>query len=133
MKKTVFATLFFFATCANAGGIVVIGNSNVPKMNVQTIQRIYMGKVLAVEGIDVRPIALKRGDAVRNHFLQDMLKQDEDKYTAYWTVRSFVGKGIAPMELQGSANVIEYVKSTPGAIGYIEEANLKSGMNVVAR
>jgi len=117
----------------HAGEIVVIGNSNVPKMDAATIQKVYTGKFISVAGVNVTPVGVKPGMAARNRFLQEYLNQDEEKYTAYWTVRRYIGKGAPPAELASAADVINYVLSTPGAVGYIDEAELKQGVNVVAR
>jgi ABC-type phosphate transport system substrate-binding protein len=116
-----------------AGDIVVIGNSNVPKMDAVTVQKIYTGKFISVAGVNVTPVGVKPGAAARNRFLQEFLNQDEEKYTAYWTVRRYIGKGAPPAELTSTAEVINFVQSTPGAVGYIDEAELKQGMNVIAR
>lgn len=118
---------------ARAGEIVVIGNSNVPKMDAETVQKIYTGKYISVAGVSVTPVGVKSGTTMRNRFLHDYLNQDEEKYTAYWTVRRYIGKGAPPAELASAADVISYVQSTPGAVGYIDEAELKQGMNVIAR
>lgn len=131
--KLVTLAVFLSFAHAQAGEIVVIGNSNVPKMDVATIQKIYTGKSISVAGISVTPVGVKPGAATRNRFLQDFLNQDEEKYTAYWTVRRYIGKGAPPAELVSAAEVIGYVQSTPGAIGYIDEAELKQGVNVIAR
>lgn len=124
-------SLVFYQACA--GEIVVIGNSNVPKMDVATIQKVYTGKFISVSGINVTPVGVKPGTVARNRFLHEFLNQDEEKYTAYWTVRRFIGKGAPPTELASAADVISYVQSTPGAVGYVDEAELKPGMNVIAR
>jgi ABC-type phosphate transport system substrate-binding protein len=118
---------------AHAGEIVVIGNSNVPKIDTATVQKIYTGKYISVAGVSVTPVGAKSGTAMRNRFLQDYLNQDEEKYTAYWTVRRYIGKGAPPVELSSSAEVISYVQATPGAVGYIDEAELRQGLNVIAR
>ena len=136
MKTTIkvvsLAVSLMFAQ-AHAGEIVVIGNSNVPKMDAAIIQKIYTGKIISVSGINVTPVGVKPGTSARNLFLQGFLNQDEEKYTAYWTVRRYIGKGAPPAELASDADVIKYVQSTPGAVGYIDEAELKPGMNVIAR
>jgi hypothetical protein len=102
-------------------------------MDSVTIQKIYTGKVISVSGISITPVGVKSGTTARNLFLQGFLNQDEEKYTAYWTVRRYIGKGAPPAELSSDAEVINYVQSTPGAVGYIDEADLKPGMNVIAR
>lgn len=118
---------------AQAGEIVVIGNSNVPKMDAATVQKIYTGKFISVSGVNVTPVGVKPGATARNRFLQEFLNQDEEKYTAYWTVRRYIGKGAPPAELASAADVISYVQTTPGAVGYIDEAELRPGVNVIAR
>ena len=68
MKTTIkivsLAASLLFAQ-AHAGDIVVIGNSNVPKMDTVTIQKVYTGKVISVSGINVTPVGLKSGTAAR--------------------------------------------------------------------
>lgn len=118
---------------SHADEIIVVGNGNVPKMDSVTIQKIFTGKFISVSGIDIKPIAAKPGTITRDRFLQDFLHQDEEKYTAYWTVRRYIGKGEPPAELPSAAAIINYVQSTPGAIGYINDADLKQGMNIIAR
>ncbi len=136
MKTTIkivsLAVSLAFST-AQAGEVVVIGNSNVPKMDAATVQKIYTGKFISVSGINVTPVGLKPGTAARNRFLQDFLNQDEEKYTGYWTVRRYIGKDAPPTELASAADVINHVQATPGAVGYIDEAELKQGLNVIAR
>lgn len=116
-----------------AGEIVVIGNNNVPKMDIATVQKIYTGKVISVEGINVIPVAVKVGMSERNRFLKDFMNEDEEKYTAYWTVRRYIGKGTPPNELDSTADVIRYVKQTAGAVGYIDETQLDADTNVIIR
>lgn len=136
MKTTIIIVLLAVSMTfskAQAGDIVVIGNSNVPKMDAVTIQKVYTGKFISVSGVNVTPVGVKPGTVARNRFLREFLNQDEEKYTAYWTVRRYIGKGVPPTELAGAAAVISFVLSTPGAVGYIDEAELKPGMNVISR
>lgn len=112
--------------------VVVIGHAGLGKLNTTTVERIFTGKVIEVEGKHVTAVNLKSG-ALRDRFLQRYLNQDDDQYTAYWTVRRFIGKGIPPKELSSAAEVIDFVQNTPGAIGYIDDSELRPGLNVVSR
>jgi len=135
MKKTfpvILLTVFLAFSLAQAGQILVIANDNVPKMDIVTIQKIYTGKIITVAGVSVTPVAVKPGATTRTRFLREFLKQDEEKYTAYWTVRRYIGKGAPPTELSGSGEVIRYILSTPGAVGYIDGDELKPGVNVIS-
>ncbi len=139
MKKIIqILSLFFFLTFQKtyAGDIIVIGNSNVPKIDLATIQKIYTGKIVSIADVNVKPVNAKLGTTERNQFLNKFMEQDEEKYTGYWTVRRYIGKGTPPTELNNATDIIDYVKSNAGAIGYIDEAYLKNNIkeiNVLGR
>lgn len=137
MKKYTFKIIVIFLSLsmigsAFAGNIVVIGNSNLSKVDAETISKIFTGKVIEVGGVNVVAVNVIPG-SLRNQFLQAFLKQTDEKYVAYWTVRRYVGKGAPPRELKDVQDVINFVQSTPGAIGYIDEKDLKPGVNVLVR
>lgn len=119
--------------CEGAGGIVVIGNSNVANLDTATLQRIFTGKAIQVDGVSVTAVNSTSGSALRNRFLQSYLNEDDDKYVAYWIKRRYAGLGAPPRELSSSNAIINYVKVTPGAIGYIDEAELEPGLNVLIK
>ncbi|MBI3380456.1 MAG: hypothetical protein HY019_00490 [Aquabacterium sp.] len=114
-------------------GVVVVAHANMHKLDLPTLQRIYTGKVIEVGGVSVSPINLRAGQPLRQRFLSDYLQQTDDAYVAYWTVRRYVGKGVPPRELPTVADVISYVQSTPGAVAYLDEADVPASMNVVLR
>ncbi len=112
---------------------VIIGHRSLPALDVQTLRRIYTGRVVQLDGIRLVPLNLPVGNDLRERFLRDYLEQDEGKYTGYWTVRRYVGKGTPPKELADSEQVIRYVESESGAIGYVDEASLPPGAKVLLR
>jgi ABC-type phosphate transport system substrate-binding protein len=116
-----------------AGGVVVIGDARLARLDPLTLEKVYTGRIIEVDGIPVTAVNANSGSAIRNRFLQVYLNQDEDKYTAHWTVRRYIGKGTPPRELPSSVEVINFVKSTPGAIGYIDEADVPPGVNVLLK
>ena len=116
-----------------AGGVVVIGHPNLASLDAPTLEKVYTGKVIEVNGVSVTAVNASSGSGVRSRFLQAYLKQDEEKYTAYWIVRRYIGKGAPPRELATSEAVIAFVKTTPGAIGYIDEAEVPAGVTVLLK
>lgn len=118
---------------ALADGILVIAHAGVPKTDLATLQRIYTGRVIEINGISVFPLNALPGHPNRNRFLRDFLHQDEEKYTGYWTVRRYIGKGTPPQEVASPAEMIATVQSTPGAVGYIHDSDWKPGLNVLFR
>ena len=53
-----------------------------------------------------------------------------NKNTIKW---AFAALSLLKVISAAAAKIIDYVKSTEGAIGYIDEVELKAGMNVVGR
>lgn len=118
--------------CA-ADGVVVIGHPALQQLDLETVVKIYTGKMIQVGNIYVVAVNADVGSNVRERFLQAFLKQDEGKYTGYWRVRRSIGQGKPPRELPRSIDVINFVNSTPGAIGYISEADIQPGLNVLLK
>lgn len=134
MLKNSLKLLPLLLACSQAdAAVVVIGHANLAKLDAATVQKVFTGKAIEVGGVTVTAVNAHPGSSLRSHFLQTYLNQDEEKYTAYWTVRRYIGKGAPPKELASSSEVINFVQSTPGAIGYIDESDVKPGLNVLIK
>jgi ABC-type phosphate transport system substrate-binding protein len=126
-------TMLLGSAWAHGQTVVVIGNASVKKMDATSVMRIYTGRTSEIEGAAVHAVNAPPGTAIRNRFLSNCLQQDENRYTAHWTVRKYVGKGVSPREFARSADVLKYVAATPGAIGYLDDSELVPGVNVLLR
>ena len=116
---------------ASADSVLIIGNSDLPKLDRVTVEKLFTGRIIEVNGRPATVVNAASGSATRQQFLMTFLAQDEDKYRAYWTVRRFIGKGVPPKELATSREIIEFVKSQPGGIGYISAADRTPELNVL--
>ncbi|MGD9700637.1 hypothetical protein [Acinetobacter sp.] len=136
MKIKIIYILFLFFFCflvsySIAGDVVVIGHSGLKKLDNIIIKKLFTGRIVEIDGIAITVINAAPGNSVRTRFLAAFLNQDEDKYIAYWTVRKFIGKGRPPRELYSRDDIINFVQSTPGAIGYIDDTDMKPGLNIL--
>jgi ABC-type phosphate transport system substrate-binding protein len=122
-----------YGSARGAEGLVVIAHPNVPKLDVATLERIYTGKDILVNNVAVVAVNAKKENPNRARFLETFLKEPDDKYTLYWLVRTHSGLGSSPREMTSSAAIVEFVKATPGAIGYVDEADVTPGVNVLLR
>lgn len=113
--------------------LVVVAHPSVPKLDLQTLQRLYTGRAVEVGGQNVVVANAAPGSSERQRFLAQVLQLDDERYRAYWTVRRHVGKGTPPRELRNAEEVADFVRNTPGAVAYLKAADLRPGMNVVAR
>jgi hypothetical protein len=114
-------------------GVVVIAHPSLHKLDTDTVQRIYTGKVIVVGGVSVSPVHLPVGSPQRQHFMAELMQQSEDAYQAYWTVRRYVGKGTPPREVHNLAEALGHVGATPGGMAYVDDTDLPAGANVVWR
>ena len=76
--------------------LVVIAHPSVPRLDLQTLQRLYTGRVVEVGGVDLVVANAAPGSSLRQRFMTQVMQQDDERYRAYWTVRRHVGKGTPP-------------------------------------
>ena len=60
--------------------------------------------------------------SLQGEFLARVLQSDERKYAARWQRKTFRDGLVAPSVNGSDAEVIAFVKSTPGAVGYVNVA-----------
>lgn len=108
-----------------------------PKNTISSIDRdflrdAYLKRVTEWgDGKAIRPIDLSSRFPARDRFTQDILKKTPAQLRNYWNQQIFSGKGTPPPEGESTADVIEYVLASPGAIGYLPASTDPGGARVV--
>lgn len=51
---------------------------------------------------------------------------------AYWLQQIYSGRDVPPTERRSDAEIVEYVRTTPGAIGYVSDQTPVQGVKVLA-
>ena len=131
MKLVIFkacsvAMLFLLASQAtNAGDIVVISNSGIAVV-ADEIRDIFLGEKQFAG--DTKLVVVDNA-ALQVGFLSKFMHMDAAKYNSIWTKKSFRDGLTPPAVKSGDAEVFEYVKRTPGAIGYVSSAT--AGVKIV--
>ena len=105
---------------AQQAEIVIIGNKNLPEsaLSKVDIQNIFLGKKATVGSTTITFVILKSGE-VHEKFLQAYLARTSSQYEQYWKKMIFSGQGRMPKVFDTEAALLDYVKTTDGAIGYI--------------
>lgn len=112
---------------ATAADIYVICNSGV-KLDASEVRDVFLGEKQFAESVRIMPVD---NFAAQPEFLSRVIKLNASKYNTTWTKKSF-RDGVNPPPLKASdAEVIEFVKRTPGAIGYV--SNAPGGVTVVGK
>jgi ABC-type phosphate transport system substrate-binding protein len=70
-------------------------------------------------GASVKPVDQAKGSPVRTAFTKEVLGRSPGAIDQYWTQSVFSGRSVPPPEKRNDAEVLAYVRDTPGAIGYV--------------
>ena len=119
---------------APPASLLVVAHADTPALTEDTLQKIYLGKVVEVDGRAVIPVNLAKGSILRKEFMERILAQDDDKFIAYWTVRRYIGKGSPPREFASIEQQLEFIRSTPGAVGYVNaNVEVTAGLKTIMK
>jgi len=110
---------------AYAADVVVISNSSII-ISAGEVKDVFLGEKQFAGSTKLIPVD---NAALQAGFLTKYMNLSSDKYNSMWTKKSFRDGLTPPAVKQNDAEVIEYVKRTPGAVGYVSAA--PSGVNPV--
>lgn len=108
---------------AQQGFVVIVHPSNpVSSLSAAELSRIFLKKTVKWEGGGrVEPVDLAASSAVRGRFSQAVHGKGTSAISAYWQKMIFSGREIPPAELGTAAEVIAFVTSHRGGVGYVAE------------
>ena len=109
------------------GAVVIIGSSNIPQRSLSKmdIQHIFLGKKTKADSTKITFVTLKGGD-IHEIFLREYLSRTPAQYTKYWKKLIFTGQGNAPKAFETEEDLVEYVRTNEGVIGYISANTAKN-------
>jgi ABC-type phosphate transport system substrate-binding protein len=108
-----------------------------PKSSVTRLDRKFLAnaflkkKTRWSDDTAIRPVDLASSSAVRREFSERFLGRTVTKVRRYWNQVVFSGRGVPPPELDSEAEVVEYVTTHKGAIGYVSDQADLDGAKVV--
>lgn len=126
--------LFILISQAHAAEIAIIVNASGPLVNAdeRDIADIYLGEKKFQDGIKIAPLLYPEG-SVKEAFLKETLRMTPKDYKLYWTKKIFQEGTPIPKTPASPADIINTVKETEGAIGFLPNEMLKdlSGIKVI--
>jgi hypothetical protein len=120
------AGLVGLAPAARAADLYVIANAGTA-ISASDVRDIFLGEKQFVGNVKLVPVD---NAAAQDQFLAKVMKMEAAKYTSSWTKKSFRDGVSAPPVKGSDAETIEFVRQTPGAVGYVKSAP-KDGIKVV--
>jgi ABC-type phosphate transport system substrate-binding protein len=130
MKSLIFKAcsailLLLVYSSANAGEVVVIANPGIT-ISGGDVKDIFLGEKQFAGSTKL--VVIDNASA-QGAFLSKFMQMEANKDNNMWTKKSF-REGLTPPAVKsGDAEVIEYIKRTPGAIGYV--STKPAGVNVI--
>lgn len=128
-------TLLVGAVSTEAREIAVIINARSPinSLSLEEVKGIYLGEIRLLGGKRLKPIDQQENQEIRQAFLKQVLGMSQASYLKHWIHRIFQDGIDAPILRGDSAAVIETVRESEEAIGYIwaDEALSARGIKIV--
>ena len=124
-------TLMAGATSAADFKIVVNSSNPIDSISRDRLADIFLKKLTRWDsGHAITPVDQSERTAVREQFTRGGLHKEVAWIEGYWQKMIFSGRATPPARLVSDAEVIEFVRNNPDAIGYVAEstavgANLK--------
>ncbi len=113
--------------------VVVNAGASLTEISRKDLSNIFQKKKNELpSGERANPVDLSADADVRESFSQAVHRRSSNQIAAYWQQQIFSGRGVPPEEKGSDDEVIAYVSSTPGAIGYVSaSASLGSGVKTL--
>jgi ABC-type phosphate transport system substrate-binding protein len=111
--------------------VVVHPENPVAELSAGELSRLFLKKTLRwPEGRAVRPVE-PASPPLRERFSVAIHQKSLNATKAYWNQLIFSGRDVPPLEKPDDAAVLAYVRSDPGAIGYVSPGADLTGVKVL--
>ena len=84
------------------------------------------------DGTDVIPVQPREDSDARAQFCLDVHKRSLATVKAHWNRKIFSGREVPPVEKPSDDEVVAFVRTHPGAIGYVGPGAGTAGVKVLA-
>jgi hypothetical protein len=121
------SVLITIASPRASAQVVAITNPSVT-LTADDLRDVFLGEKQLAGSTKLVPVD---NASTQDLFLAKVIKLDATKYTNAWTKKSF-RDGLTPPAIKATdAEVIDFVKRTSGAVGYVKSAP-SAGVNTIA-
>ena len=134
--KTIFSYIIvitlLFSSKVSAINIISNLTADTTSLSVAQLRRIYsMRQVHWQNGIPIVVYVLASKNPLHQHFCREQLRLFPYQLDRIWHKLTFSGYGVAPIEVDTQQALIDAVKTTKGAIGYVENISEVKNVNII--
>ena len=124
--------LLLMGAQAPPADILIIANPElaVERMAAQDVKRLYLGQQVLVGHTALVPAILSK-EPLNELFARRFLDRTASQLTTYWRRQLYSGKGLPPKAFDRQQDIVLFVRTTPGAIGFVGPTAVTEGVRIV--
>ncbi|MFI5232190.1 MAG: phosphate ABC transporter substrate-binding protein [Gemmatimonadales bacterium] len=113
---------------------VIVNSANATsEISSDALGKIFLKQVSKFpDGATATPVEPAKASPARAAFAKAVLGRSVQNLESFWQQQIFSGKDVPPANKASDDDVVAFVKSTPGAIGYVSGTAAVAGVKVVA-
>ncbi len=132
LMGTVLLALQPAAACFADLVVVVNPMSGVDKVSREEVVNIFLGRSRRfASGLSAKPADLPPSQAERALFYRLLIDRELTEINAYWARLVFSGRTTPPRQATSVEDLLDFVGSTPGAIGYLDRTRVDGRVKMV--
>lgn len=119
---------------ASAADFKIVANNSVPvtSLSKKAASDVFLKKTTKWEGgAPAVPVDQLESSSARQGFSKSVHGKTAAAVKSYWNQQIFSGRDVPPVEKRSDAEVLAFVRSTPGAIGYVSDGAATDGVRVL--
>lgn len=129
MKKIILACSLLLSFSTQAGIAVIANKSVTADVSASQLAQLYTNRASDLGLTPVNQSETPTG----LYFHDNVLKKSPSQMKAFWSKLVFTGKGTPPKEFKTDEEVLAFVASTPGAIGYVDDSKVTDSVRVLKK
>lgn len=125
-------SLFFIAQAADDIILITHVDTPVDKLNTADIKRLFEGKIRMWKNGDLVVLVQLKDDIIQESFLKKYIRKSPSQFQNYWKNKMFQGETHNfPRRFHNKTQLINFIKKTKGAIGYIPSETIPEGVKII--
>jgi len=112
--------------------VIVNPQSGVEQLSKSEVINIFLGNHRELPGgLIAKPVDMPTGTVEKTLFYRLLVNKDLDQMAAYWSRLVFAGSTSPPLQTARTADVLQYVATNRGGIGYVDRNAVDARVRVV--
>jgi ABC-type phosphate transport system substrate-binding protein len=129
MKKIILAFSLLLSFSSQAGIAIIANKSVTADLSATQLAQLYTNRA---NDLGFTPVNQSE-TSIGIYFHDNVVKKSPSQMKAFWSKLVFTGKGTPPKEFASDEEVLAFVSSTPGAIGYVDDTKVNDSVRVIKK